>query len=141
LIAMGKTLSSLIALVLLAAGPRPGSQEKAPDCSNAVTQQEINRCAATDANNAEAEMNKVLEAFTSRHKKDAVFVQRVREAQQAWLRYRDAQLSAQFATAPGESTQVHYGSMYSMCYSNAKAELTRQRTEQLKEMVKSGKGC
>jgi uncharacterized protein YecT (DUF1311 family) len=86
-------------------------------------------------------MNHALDALLRKYKDDAVFLQRVKEAQRLWLEFRDAELAAQFPIAKGESPQLQYGSMYPMCYANAKAALTRQRTEQLEDLLKSGKGC
>ena len=139
---MHRNSSSVVLLALMmvaSACARP--QQKPVDCSAAVTQQEMNWCAAQDANKAETEMNRALDALLNKYRKDAVFVQRVKQAQHAWLQFRDAELAAQFATAPGESPQMRYGSMYPLCYSNVKAALTRHRTEQLEDLLKSGGGC
>ena len=111
------------------------------DCSKATNQHDINECASKDFDTADKELNQTYKAILAKYKDDALFLTQLRKAQEAWIKFRDAELDAKFPLAPGKNPRVEYGSMYSMCYFSEKAQLTRQRSEQLKDLLKTGPGC
>jgi len=111
------------------------------DCSKATNQHEMNACASKDFDTADKDLNQTYQAILAKYKDNDTFLANLRKAQKAWIAFRDAELDARFPLAAGQSPNVEYGSMYSMCYFGAKAELTRQRTAQLKDMLKNGPGC
>ena len=122
----------LYSLILISAQPQP-------DCEEARTQAEMNHCAALDFERADAELNaawpRVLAyvreldadtrpAFDDRPSGEA----RLREAQRAWITVRDAHCAVAGHEARG-------GSLESLIYDNCRAEITRQRTEQLHSLI------
>lgn len=88
------------------------------------SQGEMTRDAAKDFQKADAEMNAVYNRLA--RNTDAGGRDALREAQRAWLKFRDA--DARFRAHKGKG-----GSIYPMLVSRYLAELTRQRTEELKE--------
>lgn len=121
-----------LALVLLAAqGPRW-------NCADPQSQSEMNACAAIDFERADAELNAeyrraVAHARASDREESARLEgddrpgdeATLREAQRAWVGFRDAHCRLQGYEARG-------GSMESMLYDGCRAELTRARTAQLR---------
>ena len=133
-----------LTVTLLSALPITASQDKYKDCTkSANTQLELTQCAGDDAKRADAELNSVYQQLLSKAKGNEHAIEKIRAAQRAWISFRDAQLAAVF---PREDKQAAYGSMYAMCYANIAAEMTRERTAQLRRMLKSwdsefGAGC
>lgn len=64
---------------------------------------------------------------------DTLGRRRLREAQRAWLRFRDAETAALFPLAPGADPRLEYGSVYPMRLCAAVARLTDARAAQLRE--------
>jgi uncharacterized protein YecT (DUF1311 family) len=136
-------IASLVLPMLLQSGP---VQEAPPvpgwNCKDPVVQQEMNWCAGQDYAAADAELNaqwkitvaamKVRDAEyaadgTRVPDKRLSYFENLREAQRGWLRYRDGHCTLESYAARG-------GSMEPMLLSGCKARLTRQRTQELKEL-------
>ncbi len=134
-----KHLLAIIVLVLVA-DSLPAEIKKA--CyDTAKTQLDLNNCAALELKNADDELNVVYKEIAKRNVDDKVFLDRLKEAQRAWLKFRDAELEALF---PEADKQSRYGSSYSMCYAQWKAKITEERTQQLKKWitgVREGEVC
>ena len=60
------------------------------------------------------------------------FPDKLRNAQRAWLTFRDAELEAKF---PFEDKQYHYGSVYPMCANLFLARRTQERIKHLREWL------
>ena len=117
-------LRLLLPLALLAALAAPtAAQDRPLDCDGAITQQAMNACAAEAYRAADAELNRVyravLQAAGDRH------AERVRNAQRAWLAFRDAHCAVEAGTVEG-------GSMEPMVRDHCLADATRQRTDELR---------
>jgi uncharacterized protein YecT (DUF1311 family) len=119
-----------VALALLAA------QAAAPDCRDPQTQIDLNACAALDFEQADRALNAVWpEAIASARAGDSEIDRRtdrrptsearLREAQRAWLAFRDAHCAWQ---AYGEARG---GSLEPLIYHGCRARLTRERIRQL----------
>ena len=90
---------------------------------------------------ADDELNHVYQAILSKYKDDREFLEKLRNAQRAWLTFRDAELAAKF---PLGDKQYHYGSVYPMCANLFLAQRTRERVKQLREWLdgqKRGSVC
>ena len=115
--------------VILAVLPLPLWAQGAPDCG-ATTQAEMNECAAADHAAADEALNDLYAAAldAARSLDEAVGGDlneaSLRDAQRAWLPFRDAACTA-------ESTPYDGGSMRPMVESSCLARLTRQRAEDL----------
>lgn len=107
-----------------------------PNCDNPQTQVDMNICAGQDYKAADAELNDVYRtAIAAMKQADAGLPsdlkgaeKALREAQRAWLPYRDKTCRAYGFMARG-------GSMESMLVGRCLAELTRRRTQELKDMA------
>jgi uncharacterized protein YecT (DUF1311 family) len=96
-------------------------------CPEAMTQHAMNQCAAQEFQKADAELNKVYRGLL----KDAGTAEKakLRAAQLAWIKFRDAHCDYEAFGNKG-------GSIYPMVYSFCLAEVTRDRTNQFKEIIK-----
>ena len=95
------------------------------DCSTGKTQLDINECVAAEYQKADKELNRVYSAYRARL--DDQQKQLLKDAQVAWLKYRD--LSCKF-----ESADVSGGSAYSMVLQSCLIEKTKARIEDLKKL-------
>lgn len=100
-----------------------------------MAQSEINACASEEAKHAQAEMDRVLTAVVSKRSGDSTFVRKLKAAQSAWLKYRDAELDARF---PSDSPSADYGSIYPTCWRLEYARLFQLRTRALREWMTGG---
>jgi uncharacterized protein YecT (DUF1311 family) len=119
-----------VAFALLAA------QGPAPDCRDPQTQMEMNACAALDFGQADRELNALWpraiaaaraadSGIDRRYDRRPTSEAKLREAQRAWIAFRDAHCTWQ---AYGEARG---GSMEPMSYDGCRAILTRERIRQL----------
>lgn len=116
------------------------AQDRA-DCSKAMTQLEMNECAAEDFMLADKELNRVYNAILVKESEDKGFIAKLRAAPRAWIAFRDAQLEAAFyCKEGGGGWQPCFGSMAPMNHSYLKAKMTRERIDQLKHMMRE-RGC
>jgi uncharacterized protein YecT (DUF1311 family) len=117
-------------LFLLLTVPGASSQKrekKAPKClDTAQSQRDLNDSAGNESAKAERELNATYQGILKKYANDPTFIGRLRTAQRAWLKFRDAQLEMRFP--PSDQA----GSAEPMCYASYKAELTQARTRELK---------
>lgn len=107
-------------------------QEEAVLCPKAETQLELNACASEMYQKEDEELNRVYQEVLKRYKDDSVFIQKLQKAQQAWIKFRDAQFDAMFPQALNSRGQYNYGSVFPMCTGLYKARLTHLRVEELR---------
>lgn len=89
-------------------------------------QPELNQMAAKDAGKADAELNRVYKKVLA--SLDDEGARLLREAQRAWIAYRDAE-------AKRAADEARGGSMAPMLYSGAIAELTQDRIKRLRSTL------
>ena len=125
-------------MMLLIAAALLAQQAPEPDwnCDDPQNQMEMNACAGEDFTRADAELNRLWPGLIAGARErdrelDRQYDQRpgheatLREAQRAWLAFRDAHCTWQgYEEARG-------GSMESMVYNGCRATLTRERISQL----------
>lgn len=117
------------------------AQEKTPeevDCSKAQTQTELNECACKQFQTSEAEMNRVYRELLSSRAKDSLVVAKLKNAQRAWLAFRNAQLELLYPETA--NPKLTYGSAFPMCHCMAKREMTEERTKQLRQLLQNKDG-
>lgn len=131
-----------VALALLLA-----AQDPPWDCADPQAQQEMNYCAAQDFQHADTALNAAYRtAMEAARQADREFGTNpggsndgpgeeatLREAQRAWVTFRDAQCR-------GESFEARGGSMQPMLYEGCRATLTRARTAELRGPECGGDG-
>lgn len=103
------------------------------DCNNAMTQQEMNFCAAQFYGYADEDLNlayklamsqaKEMDRYIAADERPAATM--LRDAQRAWITYRDLACAA-------ESTLVRGGSMEPLMFYSCLERETRSRTESLR---------
>jgi uncharacterized protein YecT (DUF1311 family) len=81
-------------------------------------------------------MSQVLESLSARAAADPGAAAILREAQQAWEKYRDAQLAALFYLPSDQGR----GTVFPMCYATIKAQLTDARAKHLKSLFSPPEG-
>lgn len=89
------------------------------------TQQEMNRQAYREFEKADRELNRAY-AKLQKGLKDAKMQAKLKAAQRAWIKFRDAE-SAFWAS------QMEGGSAYPTLYAGRQANLTKKRTKELNE--------
>lgn len=122
-----------LVLLLLAAQPQV-------DCDNAVTQTDMNICAAREYEQADRGLNaawdratrqaKAVDADRAARGEQGGVSDRLLRAQRAWLTFRDAHCDA-------ISHRYRGGSIQPLIQSDCLTRITRARTEQLHELSES----
>ena len=124
-------------LLALALQGTTAAQPDEPNCRDPQTQLEMNLCAGIEFERADAELNRVYrESIAGERQADRELDRRydqrpsnetiLREAQRAWVAFRDAQCTYE---ANGEARG---GSMEPMVHGQCLARMTRERTAQLR---------
>ncbi len=128
-------MKRLLAAAFLALAALPAAAQE-PDCTDPVTQSDMNICADRDYQDADAELNAAWkEARASADQMDAEYDDDLKgaakaliAAQRSWIAYRDGKCELAGFDARG-------GSMEPMLVSGCLAEETRRRTRELKAFV------
>ena len=113
------------------------------DCSSPETQMEMNTCATENFKSADEELNQTYQALLKKSATDPAFIQKLLEAQRAWIKFRDLELEAMYACKE-ENARLCWGSMMPLCYLGYKTKMTRERTDRLKQYLSPGRpadGC
>ena len=127
-------LPAAFAVALAAAPARAETPEV--DCDNPQVQMEMTYCAEQDWKEADAELNAAYgEAMETMRRIDADLptdqadaANMLRDAQRAWITYRDKACAAYGYLA-------HGGTMEPMLIYQCNADLTAQRTEELEQLA------
>jgi len=114
------------------------AQEPKPDCKNPITQMEMTYCEEQELDAADKILNteyqkarKAMKTWDAdaegsfKGAEDALV-----KAQRAWIAYRDAQCASYGFQARG-------GTMEPMLIYGCQAELTRKRTDELKDLIEA----
>ncbi|CAD7054512.1 hypothetical protein RHAB21_00556 [Pseudorhizobium halotolerans] len=126
----------MLSAMLLSGVPATAQDDPEVDCRNPVTQMEMTYCAEQDFAEADEQLNaqyKVTRQAMKDWDGDAMdglgsAADALLASQRAWLAFRDAQCALYGYQARG-------GTMEPMLIYGCQAELTRQRTQQLKEQT------
>lgn len=97
-----------------------------PNCNNPQTQGEMNACAGIAYQNADRRLNQVYRQLLP--KLSGSRRQKLISAQQAWIKFRDANCTF-------ERSEFAGGTMEPMVYSSCLANVTKQRTAQLEQYL------
>ncbi len=105
----------------------------------AQTQSDMNAeaCAARDA--SDRSLNTAYRGALAVSPTD-LSRRRLRDAQRAWVRFRDAEVAAIFPLAAGANPRAEYGSIYDLRVCGEQARLTDARTAQLREHARCAGG-
>jgi len=123
-----KLAITFLLLLLLAGGAVSGQRKKRSDpCAHPLTQFDMNQCAGKAYRAADATMNQVyrkLVALLDEEEKA-----QLKEAQTAWLKYRDT--NCDFA-----GDQFKGGSMRPLIQASCLGDMTKRRTTELRTQIK-----
>jgi uncharacterized protein YecT (DUF1311 family) len=118
--------SFVIVIVLVGVGYRGFGQtpsEYQSCIGKAQTQSELNICASDEAARADSALSTVYRGFLAKIAGDSLAIAKLREAETAWLCYRDAYIAAVY---PARDKQLAYGTEYPMDVDLLSAQLTRE---------------
>jgi len=118
------SIATTIMIILCCAGPL------------AQSQRDMNRQACDQYRKADNELNAAYNQTLKIYKDDALFIEKFKEAQRAWIVFRDAEMEALY---PEKDKQETYGSVFPMCHCSELTAITLQRTKELKRWVKGTK--
>lgn len=118
----------VIAVILLDVS---GVSAKSACWDKARTQLELNDCAFGEFQQADNELNAVYQKILKEYANDPIFIEKLKKAQLAWLKFRDAEMAAIFP----EEKPTYYGSAHPMCHSSWMTQLTQQRTKELRRWL------
>lgn len=130
------TASAGLLALLLPAAPASAQQDPDIDCDNATVQMELTYCAEKDWQAADAKLNTAYSAaMKAMREMDADLpadlkgaAEALKEAQRAWIPYRDKACAAAGFLARG-------GSMEPMLIYSCLAQLTADRTQELEQLA------
>jgi uncharacterized protein YecT (DUF1311 family) len=109
------------------------SSDALQTCNNeAQTQLDINHCGSLDFQSADKELNAVYTAVLEQHKTNTKFLEKLKAAQRAWLKWRDAEMEAVY---PEKDDPSYYGSSFPACWNTQLSNLTQERTRQLQKWL------
>jgi uncharacterized protein YecT (DUF1311 family) len=123
---MKSSLFLLLAFLLVAGSALGQGTKKAP-CSDANTQAEMNLCAGKEYKTADATLNRVYQQLVAMLEPEEKA--QLKEAQTAWIKYRDA--NCDFV-----ADQYKGGSIRPMIYGLCLADVTGNRTAELRAQIK-----
>jgi uncharacterized protein YecT (DUF1311 family) len=76
-------------------------------------------------------LNQVYGQVIKEYKQDTLFIIKLKEAQRAWIKFRDAYLESRFPIMPKSNQYNEYGSIYPYCACVIMTDLTKERIKQL----------
>ena len=118
----------LLLLFVIASGVASGQRRKKSDpCASPLSQFEMNQCAGKAFRAADAAMNQVYRRLVSMLDEDEKA--QLKEAQTAWLKYRD--INCEFV-----ADQYKGGSIRPLIEATCLGDMTKRRTTELKTQIK-----
>ncbi|MCK7614460.1 lysozyme inhibitor LprI family protein [Roseibium sediminicola] len=128
--------AAAVFLATLATGTAQAQAQEIADCSNAMSQSEMTQCAHDDWQKADAELNALYKKAMAKMREADDYLpdylkgaaDTLRDAQRAWIPYRDKACESYGFMARG-------GTMEPMLVYGCQADLTNQRIKELKDLV------
>lgn len=119
-------LAIVTLFVFLFSVPSASGRGQKPPCSDLDTQTEMNICAGKEYKAADASLNRVYQQLVKMLEPGEKL--QLKEAQTAWIKYRDT--NCEFV-----ADQYKGGSIRPMIYGLCLADVTRNRTSELKTQI------
>jgi uncharacterized protein YecT (DUF1311 family) len=125
--ARAQTAITLVSLMLLTGVTTAGQkQKKADPCADAQSQAEMTQCAGKAYKAADAELNQVYQKLVAML--DDEEKAQLKDVETAWIKYRDANCAF-------VADQFKGGTMRPMVYALCLADVTKNRTTELKTQI------
>lgn len=132
---MALCITSLLAHPVLAASPSDATARLQACYGRALSQGDINTCSETAAHAAQTRLNSLYQAVLAKYHDAPAQQARLRSAQQAWERYRDAELHAVYPHAGDPA----YATAYTpTCHARLRLSLLRERIARLRQWLDGG---
>jgi uncharacterized protein YecT (DUF1311 family) len=119
--------ASIILCFLMATNAAAQNQQTHDPCKDAQTTVEMRDCAGKEYKKADAELNSVYKQLMSKLT-DEGHKASLKTAQQAWLKYRDANCEFEAYLNRG-------GTIYPVVYTGCLSAMTTARTKELRELI------
>ena len=100
-------------------------------CAFGQTQSKMNSDAGDSLQKADNELNAVYKKILADYLDDTVFIKNLKVSQRLWIQFRDAEMNTKYP----ERQAGYYGSVYPMCWSMYKEQLTRERIKTLRQWL------
>lgn len=123
---MKSVILALSLIVIVGAVVWAQEPKKAPPCTDAQSQAEMNICAGNEYKKADAELNQTYRQLVAML--DDAEKPQLKDVENAWIKYRDA--NCNFV-----ADQYKGGSIRPMIYGLCLADVTRNRTSELKGQI------
>ena len=123
----GLAIAILLSFVLAGASASAQRKARGDPCANPVTQLEMNQCAGKKFRAADATLNQVYRKLVAML--DEEEIAQLKEAQTAWLKYRDT--NCEFV-----ADQYKGGSIRPLIQATCLGDMTNRRTAELKTQIK-----
>jgi uncharacterized protein YecT (DUF1311 family) len=128
---IGFLLAVAVGAGVLGPGPARAQEGNAPDpCKDTERLGDASKCWAREAERADSEMKQVY--LAARERLPRRMAENLKKAQKLWEDFRQAHV----AVLMGESNPLTGGLDYAVCLSILRWRLARDRTEQLKRILK-----
>ena len=120
--------TSIVLCFLMGSVSHTRSQKSQDPCADAQTTAEMRDCTGKEYKQADAELNRVYKQLMSKLE-DEGHKTALKNAQQTWIRYRDTNCEY-------ESYLNRGGTIYSVIYTGCLTRMTKERTTELREVLK-----
>ncbi len=97
------------------------------------TQTGLDHCASDEAKRADDALNQAYQQLRLKAKQTPGALEKIKQFEEAWIHFRDAYLAAMY---PEDDKQAAYGSIFPMEFDLLRADLTKEQTKKLKELIK-----
>ena len=125
-----KIVTNLLVVLFLISVTVTGQKQKPKPCEDAQTQADMNNCWGNEYKKADAQLNRTYQELAAILEADDKT--ELKDAENAWIKYRDAH--CQFV-----SDQYRGGSMRPMIEAICLADVTGNRTKELRDQIKERK--
>ena len=119
-------LTVMLALSAAAASAEESRPYPVTDCGKFTTQMDLNKCAEDNLQSADRALNKIYQALAAQQD-DPASKQRLRQAQRAWIAYRDRECA--FEVGPQETGGTIWPTENSGCLEQITATRIRELTQ------------
>jgi uncharacterized protein YecT (DUF1311 family) len=135
-----------VAVLVLSLAPAWAAREATTAARGAQTdtQLDLNRDAGSALKAADAELNRIYREIRRRYRDEPLFLDKLERAQDARLKFRNAELEALYRPTSDGDPRIACGSMYPMRYASAMEQLIKERSAQLRtwlDGVQEGDTC
>ena len=132
---MNRWFLSILTLLLLNSIPVLSIYAEGPNTTPKYpsTQSELNHAAGDQYEQADDKLNDIYNQVLRAYKDEPEFIDKLIDAQLAWIAFRDAEMEALYPE--GKTRPTKYGSVFPMVYAGEKGRLVWARTRQLSEWL------